>query len=413
MEHRRLENQSDNLLRNYQTLQYLEDSRDDILRQVHAELANENETERKVQSESFSDVDVQSDLMFEQIKNVFDTMYKLVNDVDRKLLKTSVSIVDMEEKRDSDSSVCSLSEHDTFVSPKRPKRWRQKCLDIITTITVERIKDVAPIPPSTSMNNDPTWFLRHLTTARDNIKRDIDHAQALSACFSEEWNMFGTYASTYYVNLMSQMQERFSFDLNHKETVEVLSWMIFCRDRVFKCQDAECKPCRIIGDLQKKYLIEKREHIQSWMKNALEKDISDWQSQEKPRVTSDRKEALFTEFPLLILKILEENVNQAKDISPELHTNIMSLCFEELDKTMESYFSRVKMYITGETADAGNWKNFSIRGKNKERPRKKTSKEPRPAFFVQYSAALLNNFDKISRRLQQMKVTTFPYRDLS
>ncbi|XP_033642353.1 exocyst complex component 3-like isoform X1 [Asterias rubens] len=401
-DHRGSENQSDNLLRNYQTLQYLEKSRDEILCQVHLKLANETEKEKKVRSESFSDVDVQSDLMFDQIKNVFDIMYKLVNDRDRELLKASVQIVDSEEKRDSDSMECSTSEHELFVSPKRPKRWRQKCLDIITTKIIERIKVVAPEPPSTSINNDSTWFLRHLTTARDNIQRDIDHAKTLSVCFSEEWNMLKTYASTYYVNLMSQMQESFSFDLNHKETVEVLSWMIFCRDRVFKCQDAECKACRIIGDLQNKYLKEKCEHIHKWMKNALEKDISDWYSQEKSRVTSDRKEAYFTEFPLLILKILEENVNQAKDISPELHKNLLSLCFQELDKTMESYAYYVKIYISGETPIAGNWRNFSIRGRNKERTRK-TLKEPRPAFFVQYSTALLNNFDKISRCLQQMK----------
>ena len=36
--------------------------------------------------------------MFDQIKNVFDIMYKLVNDRDRELLKASVQIVDSEEK---------------------------------------------------------------------------------------------------------------------------------------------------------------------------------------------------------------------------------------------------------------------------------------------------------------------------
>ncbi|XP_022090078.1 exocyst complex component 3-like isoform X2 [Acanthaster planci] len=400
MERRPSANQSDNLWRNYKKLEYLETCRGEILDGVHRELTkiDETDTETKIRSESFQGVKNESNFMFEQIHQVFLRLQSLAT-YDQHLLHTCVKIVDSEERKDYKFTENSTENDGSFLNSERPKRWREKCLEVMKTGVSKRASETAPSPEILE-DKDGSRLLLRLTKARDDIQKDLEHARSLSKVFTEEWDMLNTYMMTYYENLMTLMYDRFSFHLNDAETVQVLSWMIWCRDRIFNCQDANCKPCRMIVELQDKFLREKKGHIHEWMENALERDINDWRSEDEP--IAEHSGAFYTQFPLDILKMLEENLRQARDISWELHEQISMLSLQELDAIMESYAASAKAYIGQEPALTGKTAHRHSPKLQLQRGARKNSDEPRPTHFEKYAVALLNNFDKIALRLKEM-----------
>ncbi|XP_038078056.1 exocyst complex component 3-like isoform X2 [Patiria miniata] len=402
MERRPSANQSDNLWRNYKKLQQLETWRDGILHDIHEELAGVDETnvETKIRKESFQGAEHESNSMFEQIRQVFMRLSSLKT-YDRHLLETCIRIVDSEERRDNESTANGTEHDGPSVTPGRPKRWREKCLDVIKSEVSKRASETAPSHDILEEDKDGSRLLQRLTKARDAILKDLEHAKDLSQLFTEEWDMYNIYVMTYYENVMSQMHDRFSFELNQTETVQVLSWMILCRDRVFNCQNADCKPCQMIVQLQDKFLREKSVHIHEWMENALKRDISDWRSEERP--TADHSGALYSHFPVDILQLLEENMRQAKDISLELHGQISKVCLKELDAIMESYTANAKSYINQDQAKPAQGGRAHHRVSPPLRHgARKNSKEQRPTHFEKYVVALLNNFDRITGRLREM-----------
>ena len=65
-----------------------------------------------------------------------------------------------------------------------------------------------------------------------------------------------------------------------------------------------------------------------WMRNTLIQEVDDWQKEEDPEVDSDS--CFHTSAPIIIYQMIDENLQVAATISPELVNKVLTLSMGEI-----------------------------------------------------------------------------------
>ncbi len=79
-----------------------------------------------------------------------------------------------------------------------------------------------------------------------------------------------------------------------------------------------------------------------WMRNTLSQEVEDWKKEEDPEVDNDG--CFHTSAPIIIYQMIDENLQVAATISPELINKVLVLSMDEVGKYGQMYRSSIIEY---------------------------------------------------------------------
>ncbi|KAJ8970009.1 hypothetical protein NQ314_001438 [Rhamnusium bicolor] len=124
------------LLHTHQCLRDLENSRDDLLYELH-KLPNQSPHDKSMLKAYFADVEVLSNLLEKQLTFILSRTLNTVRK-DPTVIVTALRIIEREEKSDDDA--LKQQKQTGFLPPGRPKRWKEMTFRILEKSVSSKIE---------------------------------------------------------------------------------------------------------------------------------------------------------------------------------------------------------------------------------------------------------------------------------
>lgn len=170
------------LLHAHQQLMELENSRDDLLFEMHR-LPATSSSDKNMLKHYFNEVEKLSDELGKQLWLIIRLALNSVRK-EPQIIVTALRIVEREEKNDAIAH--KRMDQTGFCSPGRPKNWRKRVFEILEEAVTERI--VGNQLEERSQNK--MWLVRHLEVTRQLILEDLKVVKmACVPCFPPHYNI--------------------------------------------------------------------------------------------------------------------------------------------------------------------------------------------------------------------------------
>lgn len=358
------------LLHTHQCLRDLENSRDDLLFELH-KLPNQSAHDKAMLKACFADVEMLSDLLEKQLRLV---MARTLNTVRKEptVIVTTLRIIEREEKADEEAF--KHYKQSGFMPPGRPKRWKAMAFEVLEKAVATRIEGIQ----IEERDDDKLWLVRYLELIRQFILEDLRVVKTLCVpCFPPRYDIINQYVHMYHACLSKHIQELIQNGLEGNEFVSILAWVLNTYKGPELMGHPDLKehtsslnlllPQPVLNNLQDQYLKNMENNYVEWMQNTLISEKQEWRSSnppEEPRV--DRY--LRTAAPVIIFQMIDQNLQVTKTISTELTHNALMLSIDQVIKYGQSYKEAIVEFKN---------KHFEDR-----------SQVP---FFTQYMITIVNN----------------------
>lgn len=293
----------------------------------------------KIQQKQFSSVDKQllneyflpvSELSLKMEKQLKFILRRTLNTVrkDPKVIVTALRVIEREEKIDAE---CAARHRSTgFLPPDRPKNWRSKCMDVLKINVMERIEG----NQLEEREQNKMWLVRHLELIRKIMLEDLRVAKTLcEPVFPPHYEILKTFINLYQEAVSTRLKEIISLGLQGQEYVTMLNWILvtYPGEELMRSWNLKVDPSLIkdlldenaISQLQQDYLDKMEENYKEWMKNALSLEAGDWKGSNDPEL--DENNAFHTSAPKIIFQMIDENLQVAATISPEMTNKVFVL----------------------------------------------------------------------------------------
>ena len=375
------------LLTAHKALAELENSRDDLLLELHKLKKGSNSStcsnvDEKLLNDYFDPVVKLNTIMEKQIRFVLRRTLNTVRK-DPKMVVTALRIVEREEKLDYESEV--QLKATGFIPPGRPKQWKKIALQVLRQNVVERIEG----NQLDEREQNKMWLVRHLELIRQITLEDLRVAKSLcQPVFPPEYNIYEHFISLYNEALANRLNEIIVMGLKDQEYVSILSWIIqtypgkeLMGNERLQLPKETIKPLldiRTIDKLEEEYLSNMKDNYVNWMGNTMKLEKEDWMKQVEPEVSDG---TFHTSAPKMIYQMIEENLQVAATISTELTNKVLALSMGEVANFGKVYRSSITDYKS---------KYFNDRNAI--------------AMFTRYMIAIINNcgrFEDLAKDIKQ------------
>jgi len=369
------------LLQAHQSLGDLENSRDDLLFELHR-LGHQNTRDRDLLKEYFAAV---GDLSGQLEKHLGIIILRTFNTVRKnpKELVTALRIIEREERADED---CAHRHKQTgFLPPGRPKNLRDNCMRRLTETVNQKIE----ANQLENREENHMWLVRHLEVIRMMMLEDLRIAKHhLVPCFPPKYNIFQYCVSLYHTEVANRIHTIISEGLEGQEFVSLLQWV----EQTYPGPELMGSPSlgmdknlippllnpEVVDELMDLYMDKMRINYSSWMQNAIGLEKEDWTSDRDPEVDVDG--FFSTPSPVTIYQMVDENLQVSATISPELVFKVLLLGIEQVTHFGNLYKNAIVEFKTEYFTD-----------------RKKISQ------FTRYMIAIINNCNRFEELSQDMK----------
>lgn len=199
----------------FQSLIELENSRDDLLFELH-KLPHQSRADRELLEEYFESVSHLSDLLEKQIKFALRRTLNTVRK-DPKVIVTALRIIEREEKVDAE---CLQRQRSTgFLPAGRPKRWREKGMEVLKTNVQERVEG----NQLETREDNKMWLVRHLELIRIITKEDLRIAKSLcQPVFPPSYKILDHFIMLYHEALCNRVSRLFSATVTYRYVTCIL-----------------------------------------------------------------------------------------------------------------------------------------------------------------------------------------------
>ena len=338
------------LLVAHKALAELENSRDDLLLELHKLQRGSNNTscshvDKQLLNDYFAPVSKLNTTMEKQIRFVLRRTLNTVRK-DPKMVVTALRIVEREEKLDSESEA--QQKATGFLPPGRPKQWKKIALQVLRQNVVERIEG----NQLDEREQNKMWLVRHLELMRQITLEDLRVAKSLcQPVFPPEYNIYEHFIELYNEALTNRLNEIITMGLKDQEYVSMLSWIIqtypgkelMANERLQIAKDS-IKPLldsTTIEKLEEEYLSNMKDNYVNWMGNTMKLEKEDWMKDKEPEVSDG---AFHTSAPKMIYQMIEENLQVAATISAELTNKVLALSLGEVANFGSMYRTNITEY---------------------------------------------------------------------
>ncbi|KAK6623223.1 hypothetical protein RUM43_009075 [Polyplax serrata] len=351
-----------------QSLADLENSRDDLLFELH-KLPQTSQADRVMLQMYFDEVGQLSEMMKKQVCLILGRTLNTVRK-DPTIIVTTLRIIEGEEKADAFHEI--RRKQTNFCSPGRPKRWKAMALAVLEEGVAQRIEGTQ----TDERENHKMWLVRHLELTRLLILEDLRVVKTLCAlCFPPSWNIVDNYVRMYHRCLSNHFKEIIQKGLIGNENVSLLSWCLntypgteLMSHPELSIDVTQYEPLlseELIDDLQMKYLADVEANYVEWMGKTLEKEKEDWMKAVPPE---DDAGYYQTSAPDIVFQIVNQNLEVARTVSQKLTDKVLLL-------SMEQAINFAKLY--GEAILQLKNKHFADRSQN--------------PFYTQHMISVVNN----------------------
>lgn len=324
------------LLHAHQCLRDLENSRDDLLYELH-KLPNQSPHDKSLLKAYFADVEVLSNLLEKQLVFVLSRTLNTVRK-DPAVIVTALRIIKREEKADEIS--LKQEKQTGFLAPGRPKKWKQMAFKILEKSVESRIEGTQV----EEREDNKLWLIRYLELIRQLILEDLRVVKTLCVpCFPPDYNIIDRYLKMYHNALSIHLQELIQNGLNGNEFVTILSWilktyeskeMLGHPDLVEQTKKlGPLLPQAVVDRLESNYLKNIETNYSEWMQNTLKSEKEEWRSATAP----DSDTYSRTAAPIIIFQMINQNLEVAKTISDDMTLKVLILSVEQVIKFRDSF----------------------------------------------------------------------------
>ena len=373
------------LLIAHKALAELENSRDDLLLELHklkrGSSSSCSNVDEQLLNDYFAPVSKLNTIMEKQIRFVLRRTLNTVRK-DPKMVVTAMRIVEREEKLDHESEIQHKSTG--FLPPGRPKQWKKVAFQVLRQNVVERIEG----NQLDEREQNKMWLVRHLELIRQITLEDLRVAKSLcQPVFPPEYNIYEHFINLYNEALTNRLNEIIVMGLKDQEYVSILSWIIqtypgkeLMGNERLQLPKESIKPLldtSTIEKLEEEYLSNMKDNYVNWMGNTMKLEKEDWMKQQEPEVSDG---TFHTSAPKMIYQMIEENLQVAATISPELTNKVLALSMGEVANFGNVYRSNITDYKS---------KYFNDRNAI--------------AMFTRYMIAIINNCERFEELALDVK----------
>ncbi|KAJ8884588.1 hypothetical protein PR048_016445 [Dryococelus australis] len=329
----------DNLYFAIQCLTDLENSRDDLLYELH-KLPNQAPADKVMLKAYFEDVQALSDLLEKQLRLVLGRTLNTVRKEPTEIV-TALRIIEREEK--ADAFALQRQRQSGFLAPGRPKKWREMAFSVLEKSVAQRIEGTQV----DERDSNKMWLVRYLELTRQLILEDLRVVKTLCVpCFPPQYDIINKFVHMYHSSLSAHLQELIQSGLEGNEFVSLLSWIMNTYSGLELMQHPELNidttsvgpllSNSIVEELQGQYLKNMENNYMEWMQKTLEKEKEDWRKQVLPE--GDDQDGYFhTVAPVIIFQMIDQNLQVTKTISQELTFRALMLSIDQVTQYGRMY----------------------------------------------------------------------------
>lgn len=183
--------EKDKLLPAHHCLTDLENSRDDLLFELH-KLPKQYAHDKITLKRYFEKVEVVSQELERKIRLIMSRTLATVRN-EPTVIVTALRLIEREEK--ADHFALQQQKQTGFLPPGRPKEWRRKTLEVLQAAVVDRIEG----SKLEERADNKLWLVRDLELARQFILGDLRVVRSLcTPCFPPHYDIFNEYVRMYH-----------------------------------------------------------------------------------------------------------------------------------------------------------------------------------------------------------------------
>ncbi|KAK9873749.1 hypothetical protein WA026_002104 [Henosepilachna vigintioctopunctata] len=326
------------LLHTHQCLRDLENSRDDLLYELH-KLPNQSPHDKSMLKAYFSDVEELSILLEKQLRLVLSRTLNTVRK-EPTVIVTALRIIEREEK--ADDEVLKQARQTGFLPPGRPKKWKKMAFEVLEKSVATRIEGTQIEERSDNKN----WLITYLELIRQLILEDLRVVKTLCVpCFPPRYNIIQEYVKMYHHCLSTHLHEVIQNGLEGNEYVTILSWVhkTYFSDELLGHYDLTqftstlekndpLLSVQVINQLQNEYLNNMEKNYAEWMKNTLISEKQEWYSSTEPQVSHTSGTG-----PIIIFQMIDQNLQVTKTVSEQLTFEALKRGIDHIIRYGNSY----------------------------------------------------------------------------
>lgn len=369
------------LLHAHQSLMDLENSRDDLLFELH-KISNQKQADKILLKAYFEEVEGVSLELEKQLRLVLSRTLNTVRK-EPTVIVTALRIIEREEK--ADEFALQRFSRSNFMPPGRPKKWRSMAMEVLKKSVSQRIEGTQV----DERENNKMWLVMYLELTRQLILEDLRVVKTLCGpCFPPHYDIVNEFVNMYHTSLSRHLEEIIQSGLQGNEYVSVLAWVVNTYPGPELMQHEELNigistvgpllRTNVINELQHQYLSNMETNYEDWMQKTLETEKQDWINGVAPE--GDQDGYFHTAAPVIIFQMIDQNLQVTKTISQALTHKAMVLSIDQVAKYGIMYREAIREFKL---------RHFEDR-----------SKVP---FFTHYMITIVNNCVLFIELAQQMK----------
>lgn len=327
------------LLHTHQCLTDLENSRDDLLYELH-KYPNQSPHDKLMLKAYFADVETLSALLEKQLKLVLSRTLNTVRKEPTEIV-TALRIIEREEK--ADTFALQQQRQTGFLAPGRPKRWRKMAFEVFERAVSTRIEGTQV----DEREQNKMWLVRYLELTRQLILEDLRVVKTLCIpCFPPCYDIFNKYVNVYHTCLSRHLQELIQNGLEGNEYVSMLAWVLntyagtdLMGNSELNIEKTKLGPllsANVLSQLQNEYLENMENNYLEWMTNTLTSEKQEWLSSTLPE-DANRDGYFVTSAPVIIFQMIDQNLQVTKTISQDLTNQALFLSVDQVTKFGNAY----------------------------------------------------------------------------
>lgn len=298
------------LLEAHKNLSELENSRDNLLFQLHR-LAPTNNADKNMLKHYYGEVEKLSEELGKQLWLIIRlTLSSVIKEPST--IVTALRIIEREEY--ADQAAIRRAESSNFMSQGRPKNWKKRVFEILEESIMERI---AGNKFHERVDNS-MWLVLHLEMTRKIILSDLKVVKyACVSVFPPSYDIVNRMFHLYHRCLSTYLQELVN-SLEGNEYITLLNWLIAYEgpdlmgheDLRFNFKDENLPPLlseEIVEEVTVKYLSTVEKNYKEWLANTIRHESKDWSNNNSPQ--QDNSNHYQTTTPVIVFQMIDQHVS--------------------------------------------------------------------------------------------------------
>lgn len=359
--------QDGKLLLAHKNIMEMEHARDDLMYEVHKLQQSNVNYEKNLLKTYFSDLDKVIQELAKQLWYICSRCLEAVRGTEQgpTQLVTALRIIEREERIDQ-YYIDRQSSTNDFMPPGRPRKWRQKCLEVIASTVKQRIEGNQL--EDRSLNKQ--WLARYLEVCRLVLVDDLLVAKsAASPCFPPSYEIYDRFVSMYHNLLSGRLREIASDKLEKNELVQLLSWVnSYASDQILGNPRLQINTAALLADhpLLPKFTVTElcdrfieitRRDMHEWLEKTLMQEKDDWYKDVHPE--EERLGYFYTQLPSILFGMIEDTISLTKEISHDIIPNVVEVSVDEFRNFANKYKDAATAYKNKHFGNRSHFKEFT------------------------------------------------------